>query len=513
MLTRHRAALIGAAVVAAALTATGCSHLLPSRASSTAGTSSDASTAPATSTATPGRGPSTSATMVTVPPLGTPDATVSETPGSSGQPPPSKSGTTSPIPSPSRSSPPSSTPSGPSSPDGATAHGVIVTAADRARAAAIVASMTTADRAASVIMVTGQQAIGTGLLARQHFGGVILFAPRGIVDGTTGGTPSQVAAVTAGLRKDASADPAGVPPLIATDQEYGAVQRLKNGFTAFPGESQLGAISNAAQGVSLTRELAAAAAQEMLAVGVTVNFAPVFGVLPANGAPSAIGRYGRSYGIDPHRVANLVAAAVSGYQHGGVVSAMKHFPGLARVAEDSHVTLPTLDVSCADWDAHEAIPAKAGVDAGALMVMTGHVLLPAVGDSTLPASISSDVVGKLLRGNGSRGCTGMNFGGVTVTDSLQMAPISAHYGSGDGAVAALRAGEDLLLMPADPIAAVNGIVAAVRTGTLSSARLDAAATAVLALRIASARVPRPPLSVVKSPAHQALADKARAAAR
>ncbi len=395
---------------------------------------------------------------------------------------------------------------------GATPTGISVTAADRAKAAKIVGSMTLQDKAASVLMVNGSTVIGTGALSKQHYGGVILFAPKGVVDGTSTGTPAQVAAVTTHLRRDAAGDPTGVPPLIGTDQEYGAVQRLKNGFTAFPGAIQLGSIDDAALADSLTREVAAAAAQEMLAVGVTVNFAPVFGVLPTSGAASAIGQYGRSYGSNPQRVAALVAAAVTGYQRAGVVSAMKHFPGIARVAADSHVTLPTLPFGCADWNAHEAIPAAAGVDAGALMVMTGHVLFPAAGDTTVPASISSDVVGKLLRGTGSRGCHGMGFTGVTMTDSLQMEPITAHDESGAAAVAALNAGEDLLLMPVDPAAAAAGIVRAVQSGALASARLDAAATAVLALRIASARIPRPPLSVVKSAAHLKLAAEARAAA-
>lgn len=360
-------------------------------------------------------------------------------------------------------------------------------------------------------MVTGAHAIGTNLLATQHFGGVILFAPGGAVDGTSNGTPAQVAAVTAALRKDAAADPTGVPPLIATDQEYGLVQRLKNGFTTFPRAAELGAIKDIATAASLTERSAAAAAQEMLAVGVAVDFAPVFGVLPGDGGPSAIGQYGRSYGSDPQRVAALVAAAVTGYQRGGVVASMKHFPGLARIGADSHVTLPTLSASCADWNAHEAIPAKAGVDAGALMVMTAHLLFPAAGDSKAPASISPQIIGQLLRGGGAAGCHGMNFTGVTVTDSMEMEPIAGHQSPGAAAVSALNAGEDLLLMSANASAAIAGIVAAVAADTLPQQRLDEAATAVLALRIASARMVRPPLTVVNSAAHRTLAKQAFAA--
>lgn len=391
--------------------------------------------------------------------------------------------------------------------------GITVTAADRAAAAARVGAMSTADKAASVIMVTADNVFASHGLAKQHYGGVILFAPGGVVNGTRSGTPSQVAAVTARLRADAAEDPAGAAPLIATDQEYGLVQRLKNGFTTFPRAAELGAIPNLATGAELTRQVAAAAAQEMRAVGVTVDFAPVFGVLPDDGSPSSIGQYGRSYGRDPQRVAALVAAAVTGYQDGGVVAGLKHFPGLARIAEDSHVTLPSLKVTCADWNAHEAVSARAGVDAGALMVMSGHMLLPAASKSGLPASIDPAIIGKLLRGSGVNGCDGMGFTGVTVTDSMQMEPITGKFKSGNAAVAALKAGEDLLLMPAAPAEAAAGIVAAVKAGTLSAARLDEAATAVLALRIASDRVVTPPLDVVNSAAQQALAKKAFAAGK
>lgn len=394
-----------------------------------------------------------------------------------------------------------------------TAGAVAVTAADRSAAVAAVALMSLSDRAASVIMVTGKQAIGTRLLAKHHFAGVILFAPGKVVDGTRNGTPAQVAAVTAALRADAARDPAGAAPLIATDQEYGAVQRLRQGFTTFPSAAQLGSISDTATAARLTSQVAAAAAAEMRAVGVTVDFAPVFGVTPADGGASAIGEFGRSYGSDPQKVAALVAAAVTGYQSGGVVAGLKHFPGLARIASDSHVTLPTLNATCADWNAHEAIPAQAGVDSGALMVMTGHVLMPAVGDTKLPASIDPPIVQKLLKGNGISTCRGMGFDGVAVTDSLQMAPVADHYGSGAAAVAALTAGEDLLLMPADPVAAAAGIVAAVTAGTLAASRLADAATSVLALRMASARVANPPLSVVGSAAHGRVAAAAFAAAR
>lgn len=410
---------------------------------------------------------------------------------------------TQPPPRPTSTTPPTS-PAGPPA-------GIRVTEADRARAASIVLDMSVRERAESVLMVTAASVRRTSL-ADHHFGGVILFAPGGIVDGTTDGTPAQVASATAALQVAAAADPTGVPILIATDQEYGLVQRLRNGFTAFPSAAEMAAIRDTDRAADLLARVTAAAGQEMRAVGVTVDVAPVADILPADGSPSGIGKDGRSYGADPQRVARLVAAAVTGFQAGGVAATLKHFPGLGRIAADTHVSLPTLDVACGDWNTHEAVPMRAGVDAGAAMVMTGHVLLPAVGASETPASISPEVVDGLLRGSGVAGCDGMGFDGVTVTDSLQMAPITDRFGAGGAAVAALRAGQDLLLMPADPLAAVDGIVAAVASGELAPDRLAEAATAVLALRIALARVPQPPLDIVGSAAHRQLADEARSAA-
>lgn len=386
--------------------------------------------------------------------------------------------------------PPSSAPAAPPQ--------AFVTTADQLAAARAVAAMTPAQRAGSVIMASSADAVGSDLVRRLHLGGVILMGREGTVDGTTAGTPTQVAAVTAALAAQATP---GAPLLIGTDQEYGDVVRLVNGFTAFPGASVLAGKDDPA----LVTRVAAAAAAELLAVGVTVDFAPDADLLPTDGA-SAIGN--RSYGSDPDRVAAFVAAAVRGYQSAGLVATLKHFPGIGRLATDTHTALPSLDTGCAAWNAAERVPMAAGVAAGVAMVMTGHVRLPAVGDTDDPTSLSAAAVADLLRGTGRHGCRGLGFTGVAVTDSLQMAPVADKYGSGAAAVRALQAGQDLLLMPVNPAAAVAGITAAVTAGALPAARLAEAATRVYALRLATGRVPRPALAVIDSAAHRALAEQA-----
>lgn len=385
--------------------------------------------------------------------------------------------------------------------------GGLVTEADMAQAAAAVAAMSVTDQAGSVIMASSADAVGTDAVARLHLGGVILMGSQGAIDGTAGGTPAEVADVTAALQSQVPASQAGAPLLIATDQEYGLVTRLVNGFTDFPGAQELSGISDTAAATSATESVTKAAGSEMLAVGINVDFAPDADVLPESG-PSGVDD--RSFGSDPGRTGTLVAAAVRGYQSAGLAATIKHFPGIGRLATDTHVALPSLDVGCEEWNQVESVPMRAGVDAGVALVMTGHVELPAVGVTGQSSALAAAVVTDLLRGPGRDGCTGLNFHGVTVSDSFEMAPVVNNYGPAEAAWRGVAAGLDLVLMPVDPDAALSGLVAAVGDGSLPASRLQDAATTVYALRLALARSPRPGLDVVGSDEHAAIAAAARA---
>ena len=383
-----------------------------------------------------------------------------------------------------------------------------MTSDDMAQAGAAVAAMTVNDLAGAVIMASSADAVDTDLVSRLHLGGVILMGSKGAVDGTAGGTPSQVKALTDQLQAQVPASQNGAPLLIATDQEYGLVTRLVNGFTDFPGSAELSEISDTNAAAEATRSVTEAGGQELRAVGINVDFAPDADVLPDSG-PSGVDD--RTFGSDPERAGTLVAAAVQGYQLGGVAATIKHFPGIGRLATDTHKALPSLDVSCEEWNSVEAVPMRAGVDAGVAMVMTGHIELPAVGASGESSALSSAVVTDLLRGPGRDGCTGLNFHGVAVSDSFQMAPVVNNFSPAEAAWRGVAAGQDLVLMPQDPTAAVSGIVTAVGDGSLAEARLREAATTVYALRLALARTPQPGLDVVNSDEHQAIADRARQA--
>ncbi len=346
-----------------------------------------------------------------------------------------------------------------------------------------------------------------GNITAMHYGGVILMGAGGVIDGTGAGGPASVRALVDSVQRQRDVS-VPAPMLIGVDQEYGEVARLVHGFTRFPGASELaGGSTDTAAATAVTEQIATAAAAEMRAVGISVDFAPDADVLPASG-DSAIGS--RSYGSDPNRVAAFVAAAVRGYQQGGVAATIKHFPGIGRIAADTHTALPTLTAGCQEWSRTEAVPMAAGARSGAALAMTGHVHFPAVGVDDAPASLSPRVVTDLLRGRGFSGCVGIGFHGVAVTDSMQMSPVADRYSSAEAAWRALAAGQDLLLMPIDPVVAAQGIITAVKDGSLRPARLADAATTVLALRLATARSQRPSLDVVNSAAHRALADQGRA---
>jgi beta-N-acetylhexosaminidase len=226
----------------------------------------------------------------------------------------------------------------------------------------------------------------------------------------------------------------------------------------------------------LTEAAWRAAGAELAAVGVNVDFAPDADVTATPGN-TVIGS--RSYGSTPSAVAEQVAAAVRGLQAAGVAATLKHFPGHGNTVVDSHQALPVLGQSLADLTSTDLPPFQAGIAAGSWLVMSGHLDVAAI-DKGVPASFSSKVLGPLLRGQ-------LGFGGVVVTDALNMAPAMA-WPPGEAAVRALLAGNDLLLMPPDLAAARQGLLDALGSGRLPRARLVEAVTRIATLRYELAAV-------------------------
>jgi beta-N-acetylhexosaminidase len=340
------------------------------------------------------------------------------------------------------------------------------------------------------------------MVAKYRLGGVILVGfsaddPTSANQATTNvDNPKQVRELTTGLRAAAGRLKAGPAPfLIGTDQEYGVVTRITDGVTLLPSPLAAGAAGRP----ELTEAAWRAAGAELAAMGVNLDFAPVADVLATRS--TVIGS--RSFGADPATDSAQVAGAVKGLQSAGVAAAVKHFPGHGLSAADSHKDLPVIPQPRAVLDRLAFPPFRAGIDAGALAVMSAHLDVKAVDPGT-PATFSHKVLTDVLRGQ-------LGFGGVVITDGMNMAP-AKRWSPGEAAVRALNAGNDLILMTPNVGQAYAGLLAALRDGSLPRTRLVEAATRVLTMKFTLADRPTPDMSTLNSAEHRrAAADLAAAA--
>jgi beta-N-acetylhexosaminidase len=260
--------------------------------------------------------------------------------------------------------------------------------------------------------------------------------------------------------------------IIAIDEEGGDVTRLFAATGApFPGNAVLGRLDD----LDTTRNTAAAIGWSLRRAGCTVNFAPCVDVNSRSDNP-VIGV--RSFSSDAQRVARHGRAWVEGLQSTGVAGSAKHFPGHGDTAQDSHVSLPVVDRSLDELHRRELVPFVAAIEAGCRLIMTSHILLPQV-DPNHPATMSRIVLHDLLREE-------LGFSGVIVSDALDMAGASGSLGMAGAAVAALRAGCDLLCLGTEntdtQLADIERAVdSAVAEGTLRANRVGEATSRVRGL--------------------------------
>jgi beta-N-acetylhexosaminidase len=260
-----------------------------------------------------------------------------------------------------------------------------------------------------------------------------------------------------------------VPLLLTGDFERGFGQQFPDGGTTFPPLMALGATDD----VGLAEAVGAAIGTELRAHGFHVDFTPVadLAIEPEN---PIVGT--RAAGDDPGRVAPIVAAMVEGLQSAGVAAAVKHFPGHGRTTVDSHHALPVVDASRDELEATDWVPFRAGLRAGARIVMTTHVAFPALepDGQTRPATFST-AVNELLKSE-------WGFDGVICSDALMMGAVAGDKPE-RAAEQALAAGVDWLLYPPDPTAVHRGLVSAINDGRLDRTRCERAAARFLRLKL------------------------------
>ena len=331
-------------------------------------------------------------------------------------------------------------------------------------------------------------------LAREWgLGGVILFA-RNVE------APEQVAELAFDLQ--ALADDA--PLWVSVDQEGGRVARLRAPFTEWPPMAALGRHVDP----SLVRRFAAALADELGAVGITLDFAPVLDVRHAEADP-VIGD--RALSSDPVEVGRLGRVIVETLQRHGVAACGKHFPGHGDARVDSHVELPVIEHPPEQVREQDLEPFREAIAANVAAVMTAHVLYPAL-DDTRPATLSGAIVRDMLRGE-------LGHTGLIVTDDLHMGAMTRSRSVERAAVAALQAGCDTLLVCDGTIdrhvSMIEAVIRAVESGALDERDVEDAWARQrrIKTRLLARERPRRPLAGkalrarIGTPAHQALAEE------
>jgi len=278
--------------------------------------------------------------------------------------------------------------------------------------------------------------------------------------------PLEAAALTNRLQKDSK-----YPLLIAADFERGLSMRLE-GATAFPAAMAFGATGDK----NLAREFGRISARESRAIGVEWNWFPIADV-NSNPANPIIDT--RSFGEDPALVSEMVAAYIEGARSEGLLTTAKHFPGHGDTDTDSHLTLARVPANMDRLNAVELVPFRSAIAAGVDSVMVGHLIVPAVEpDPNRPASVSAHVIKDLLEGQ-------LGFKGLVVTDGMDMAGLTHVFAgseadiSREAAVAAVKAGEDVVILPGDLGAAFNGLLQAVKSGEISQARINQSVLKIL----------------------------------
>src|SRR5690625_3635568 len=270
------------------------------------------------------------------------------------------------------------------------------------------------------------------VIADYKLGGVILF--RENVANT-----EQTVRLTDGMQNSVSND---IPLMITIDQEGGLVTRLQTG-TNMPGNMALGATRDA----ELTREVSKAIGDEIHSLGININFAPSVDV-NSNYRNPVIGI--RSFGSDADLVSEMGVSYIKGLQDAKVAGAAKHFPGPGDTETDSHFGLPVVEKSLEEFKAVDLKPFEAAVDAGVDMLMTAHIVVPALDDNKIktedgtemgtPATLSKNILTDLVRDD-------MGYDGIVITDSLNMEAISDNFTESEAVVETISAGADIALMP------------------------------------------------------------------
>ncbi len=258
-----------------------------------------------------------------------------------------------------------------------------------------------------------------------------------------------------------------LPLFFSADYERGLRMQLRTG-TPFTTNMGVAATGDA----SATFRQGKIICEEMRAIGANWLFAPVADI---NNNPDNPVINIRSFGADPNKVGEFVAALSRGAKAGNCLSTLKHFPGHGDTATDSHIGLSVISADRAHLDAVELVPFKMGIEAGVDSIMTAHLAVPKVTGDDLPATLNPKINNDILRKD-------LNFKGIITTDSMEMGAITKNFPNGESAVMAIKAGADVVLFPPDVEKAIAAIEAAIKNGDITEERINDSVRRLLAAK-------------------------------
>ena len=261
-------------------------------------------------------------------------------------------------------------------------------------------------------------------------------------------------------------------PLLAIDEEGGRVARIaNNGNFDVPKYESMAAIAESGD-PNEAYKAAFTIGSYVKKYGFDIDYAPVADV---NTNPENIVIGPRAFSDDPETAAEFVVSYLNGLDSAGVVGTLKHFPGHGDVKTDTHSGYAETNKTWEEMLKCEMIPFKAGIEAGAQMIMTAHIAAPKITGDDLPATLSSVILQDKLRGE-------LGFKGIIVTDAMDMGAITTKFGNAEAVIKSIQAGVDVVLCSREFTQVFDAVVKAVEKGDIKETRIDESVKRILALK-------------------------------
>ena len=340
----------------------------------------------------------------------------------------------------------------------------------------ILESMTLEEKVCQLFMITPEALTGVGTVVQagtstknaidQYPVGGLIYFSQNLQD------PGQTRTMLANTQQYAK-ERTGFPIFLSVDEEGGQVARV--GSNPAFGVEKIGNMSDVGSrgDTQEAYEVGSTIGAYLSDLGFNMDAAPDTDVL--TNPNNQVVKY-RSFSSDPQLVTEMAASELRGLNEQGIIGMYKHFPGHGGTTDDSHEGYAYVDDTLEELKSGAFVPFQDGIDNGIQVIMVSHISCPNVTGDNTPATLSKMMITDILRND-------MGFDGMVITDAMNMGAITARYSSSEAAVAALNAGVDMLLMPEDFQSAYQGVLGAVKDGTVSEERIDESVRRILELKL------------------------------